>query len=137
MNANDFDQFMTKREEASNAFVNGDVEPLTKISTEVSPATIFGPKGDCVQGADQVNSANARGAKLFRPGSQNSFEVMHHGADENIAYWTGIQRSVVQMQGQERGIPMGLRVTEIFRREQGHWKLIHRHADKLTSVDAA
>jgi ketosteroid isomerase-like protein len=137
MNANDFDQFMTQREEASNAFVNGDVEPLTKISTEVSPATIFGPKGDCVQGADQVNSANARGAKLFRPGSKNSFEVMHHGADENIAYWTGIQRSVVKMQRQERGIPMDLRVTEIFRREQGHWKLIHRHADKLTSGDAA
>jgi len=61
---------------------------------------------------------------------------MHHAADENIAYWAGIQRMVVQMHGQERGIPMNLRVTEIFRREQGHWKLIHRHADKLTSEDA-
>ncbi len=136
MNPNDFDQFMTQREEASNAFVNGEFEPLRKISTEMSPATIFGPKGDCIQGADKVNSANASGAKLFRPGSKNNFDIMHHAADENIAYWAGIQRMVVQMHGQERGIPMNLRVTEIFRREQGHWKLIHRHADKLTSEDA-
>lgn len=136
MNGNDFDQFMKQREQASIAFVKGDFEPLRKISTEGPSATIFGPKGDCVQGADQVNSANAKGARLFRPGSKNSFEVMHYGADENIAYWTGIQRSVLQMQGQEKGVPMDLRVTEIFRREKGDWKLIHRHADKLTSGDA-
>ena len=92
------------------------------------------PRGDCVQGADQVNAANAKGAQLFRPGGTNSFEIMHMAADSDLAYWVGIQRSVVKMQGQESDMPMELRVTEIFRRESGEWKLMHRHADKLTAA---
>jgi len=47
----DFKQFMRQREEASQAFVNGDISPLDRISTHSSPATIFGPKGDWVEGA--------------------------------------------------------------------------------------
>jgi ketosteroid isomerase-like protein len=133
----DFDEFIKQREEASYAFVNGDLGPLEKISVQASPATIFGPKGDCVKGAKHVNAANAKGAKHFKPGSKNAFEVFHKTSDGEIAYWVGIQHSVVQMEGEQKGVPMDLRVTEIFRREKGHWKLFHRHADPLKPDDAA
>jgi len=134
--SDDFDEFMKQREIASDAFVNGDFEPLDKISVQDSPATIFGPEGDCVQGAQKVNSANAKGATYFERSSKNVFEVLHKASDTSIAYWVGIQRSVVQMKGKEHGVPMDLRVTEIFRRENGQWKLFHRHADPLKSNDA-
>lgn len=39
----------------------------------------------------------------------------------------------VQMRGNKDAIPMNLRVTEIFRREDNEWKLVHRHADLLAS----
>jgi ketosteroid isomerase-like protein len=32
---------------------------------------------------------------------------------------------------------MSLRVTHLFRKEQGEWKLLHRHADPLMSKTAA
>ncbi len=129
----DFEEFMKQREAASNAFVNGDVKPLAEISTQTSPATLFGPKGDCVQDAEKVNEANADGSKRFKGASRNEFQVIHMAADENLAYWVGVQRSVVRLQGQDQAVPMDLRVTEIFRRESGSWKLIHRHADRLAS----
>jgi ketosteroid isomerase-like protein len=129
----DFEEFMKQREEASLAFVNGDIGPLDRIATHVLPATIFGPKGDCVEGADKVNEANASGAKHFESGGKSTFEVLQMAASGGIAYWAGIQRSTVRMQGKAEAIPMDLRVTEVFRREGDDWKLVHRHADSLAS----
>jgi ketosteroid isomerase-like protein len=129
----DFEQFMKQREEASRAFVNGDTEPLDRISTHVSPATIFGPKGDFIEGADEVNAANTSGAKMFESGGKNSFEILQMAASDGIAYWAGIQHSSVKMQGKTEAIPMDLRVTEVFHREGVDWKLVHRHADPLVS----
>ena len=134
MNAKaDFEQFMQVRKEASDEFIEGNFDPLRRISAERSPATLFGPKGDCVQGADRVNETNESGARLFKPGGKNDFEIMHMAADDHLAYWVGIQRSVVNMQGKDSAIPMDLRVTEIFRRDGMKWELVHRHADKLAS----
>ena len=128
---NDFKQFMKEREVASNAFVNGDFAPLNRISTQVSPASIYGPMGDYIEGAKNVNAANARGAAMFESGSENTFEIQQLAASDGIASWAGIQRSTVRMKGELNPVPMDLRVTEVFRREGDAWKLIHRHADML------
>ena len=129
MSAHDFNEFMKIREAASQAFVRGDVGPLDRVSTQVSPATIFGPKGDCVEGASEVNAANAAGAKMFEPGSESHFQVMQQSVSGDLAFWAGIQRAKVKMKGKPEPIPMDLRVTEVFRRQDGAWKLVHRHAD--------
>lgn len=126
-----FAEFLQRREEASTAFVNGEFAPLDELSTRQSPATIFGPSGDTVEGASEVSSVNATGAARFAAGSTNSFQIMHFASDGEIGYWAGIQHSVVHMNGQDQPIPMDLRVTEIFRHEDDGWKLVHRHADQL------
>ena len=131
----DFTDFMSRRLEASTAFVEGRVEPLLALSTQVSPATLFGPRGDVVDGADAVNAANRAGAAMFGPSATNAFEVAHQAASGDLAYWTGVQRSTVQMSGQDDPVRFDLRVTEIFRREGDGWMLVHRHADPL--ADAA
>ncbi|MGH6835489.1 MAG: YybH family protein [Candidatus Acidiferrales bacterium] len=129
----DFEQFMKQREDASKAFVNGDIGPLDRIATRVSPATLFGPNGDCIAGADKVNAANESGAKLFTSGSDTSFEIFQMAAKDGIAFWTGIQRATLRMHGKANAIQMDLRITEVFRREGNEWKLVHRHADHLKS----
>lgn len=127
----DFAEFMSRRLTASTAFVNGDIEPLHRLSALTSPVTIFGPQGDTVVGTDEVNAANARPADRFDPGATNVFDVSHQSADEHLRLLGRIQRSVIRMGGNDQPIPMNLRVTGIFRREPAGWMLIHRHADPL------
>jgi ketosteroid isomerase-like protein len=129
----DFDAFLSERETASTAFVEGDPEPLIAMSATADPATIYPPRGSLVVGAEAVNNGNRAGAAAFAPGAQNRFEVLHAGHDGDLGYWTGLQHSIVVFQDGAGPVPMTLRVTELFRREGGTWRLFHRHADNDTS----
>lgn len=129
----DFEQFMKRREDAARAYVLGKAEPLGQIVTHALPATFFAPYGGYRQGAEQVFSTYELDAKVFEPGGETSFEVLQMAASDGVAYWVGFQHATVRMRGKTEVIPMKLRVTEVFRREENEWKLVHRHADSLAS----
>jgi ketosteroid isomerase-like protein len=40
---------------------------------------------------------------------------------------------MAKMGGRDDVAPVSLRVTSIFRNEDGRWRLVHRHADPITS----
>ncbi len=54
---------------------------------------------------------------------------MQSGADGDFGFWTGFQDSEAKLEGKDKLVPMRLRVTELYSRRNGDWKLIHRHAD--------
>lgn len=126
-----FDEFMERRKQASDAFINGDPGPVDEMATHVSPATLFGPSGNCLEGADEVNAANKKGAESFQPGGENQFDILQTDSGPRIGFWAGIQRTTLKMKGKEKPVSMDLRVTEIFVRQGEEWKLVHRHADPL------
>lgn len=126
---------MKQREDAARAYVRGDPAPVANLTTHVFPATFFGPGGGFHQGADDVLCTFNQGAAMFGTGGDTNFEILHMAASDSLAYWVGFQRATAQMHGSQEVIPMNLRVTEIFRREDNEWKLIHRHADFHESAD--
>lgn len=128
---NDFEQFMREREAASQAYVHGDPEPLSRIVARSSPATFFPPTGGATHGTEEVATRYTRDAAAFERGSVFTFEILELAASGGIAYWTGYMRGHARMRGRPDPIPMSLRVTEVFRREGGAWKMVHRHADPL------
>jgi len=129
----EFEQFMKQRDDAARAYVRGNAAPLGRIFTHSSPATFFAPMGGYVQDADAVNSRYEHDAEAFESGSDSRFEILHMAASDGIAYWTGFQRAAARMRGRSEPVSFNLRVTELFRREGGDWKLIHRHADSLVA----
>ena len=46
------------------------------------------------------------------------------------------ERSAVRLADTPATAPMTLRVTYVFRKEDGRWKLLHRHADPLVETAA-
>ena len=129
----DFEQFMKRRDDAARAYVRGDATPLGRIVARGGDATFFAPRGGYVQGADDVSSTYEHDATAFAPGGDSSFEILQMAASDGLAYWVGFQRATAHMRGRTEAVPFNLRVTEVFRREGDEWKLIHRHADPLTS----
>ena len=129
-----FESFMQQRRRVAAAFVNGDPGPLREISTSADPASFFGPGGGAEQGASHVLAVNEAGARQFQAGGTTRLEVLHCAADGKLGYWTGWQDATVRTENQREPVPMKLRVTEIFRRENGTWKLVHRHADPLAEA---
>jgi ketosteroid isomerase-like protein len=49
----------------------------------------------------------------------------------DLAYTVWIERGETRVVGSDELRPSSLRVTHIFRREEGAWKIIHRHADAI------
>ena len=132
----DFAEFLTGRPSVGQAYVTGDAGPLADISTERDPATFFPPMGGFVEGAAEVLATNRKGAEQFRDGSRTQFEILHSGASGDLGYWVGLQHAEVVMAGRDDPVPMHLRITEVFRREGGAWKLVHRHADPHASPES-
>ena len=124
-----FRDFMRRREAVSTDYINGRADGLLALSVTHDPATFFPPSGDRIQGANRVNTANEKGAHTFGEGSTGHFEILHSSSSGDLGFWTGIQHAEVMMKGKDEPVSMQLRTTEVFRREKGEWKLVHRHAD--------
>lgn len=124
-----FDAFLKQREAIALAYVNGDPAPLDAVVTSQDPASFFPPRGGSVQGAAAVASSYREGAAMFEPPGTGRLEIVQSGASGDLAFWTGLQIADVHMGEKKETTPMKLRITEVFRFEQGGWKLVLRHAD--------
>jgi NAD(P)H-dependent FMN reductase/ketosteroid isomerase-like protein len=133
----DFSIFMKQRESAAKAYTNGDAAPLDDIVVRSGDASFFPPHGGSVRGAPDVAARYDQDAKLFAPGGSSKLEVLQSGADGDVAFWTGFQSAEVKMNGNDKSVPMELRVTELFRFREGGWKLVHRHADPAAEARKA
>ncbi len=127
----DFEQFLRQREAASAEYLNGNPEPLGRVVAQRLPATFFSPRGDATTGTREVSARYAEDASVFIRSTENTFETLDSAASRDIAYWVGFQRSKTSLRGQDQPVQFDLRVTEVYRCEDGQWKLVHRHADQL------
>lgn len=69
----------------------------------------------------------------LRDGEITSFEVIVKYVTAELAYTVWIERQQARLGGRQDITPFTLWVTMIFRPEDGEWKIVHRHADSITT----
>ena len=95
--------------------------------------TLANPLGPPVRGWSQVAEAGARAASQVREGEPVLFESISEYATEDLAYNLELEKVRVKTVGTGEFGDIALRVTTIYRREDGEWKIVHRHADPMTA----
>ena len=129
--ADDFHQAVARVEMAITEFITGNPEPLKVLWSHADDATVFGGFDRYARGWEQVRSNLDRASARFR-GGYISFEPLAWGVSGDLAYTVCLEKGVVRLAEREGLSRLELRVTHIYRREEGVWKLIHRHADAGT-----
>jgi ketosteroid isomerase-like protein len=66
-------------------------------------------------------------------GEMVGFERVSGSSEGDLAYMHEIERARVKVAGARQKRLSSLRVTTVFTREQDDWKILHRHADPITT----
>ena len=119
---------------ALGEFVKGNPEPVKQLFSHQQDVTLANPLGPPVRGWEQVGEAIDRAASNFRDGENEGFEIVSKYVTPDLAYIVEIERAKAKVGGSEDLSPIALRVTMIFRPEEGEWKVVHRLADPITTA---
>jgi ketosteroid isomerase-like protein len=116
-----------------NAVVRGDPEPTKTLWSRRDDVTLANPLGPPARGWGQVEQASDRAVSQLRDGEPVEFERISEYATEDLGFVLWIEHVRLKLGGANEMTAIALRVTTIFRREDGAWKIIHRHADPITT----
>jgi len=131
---NELDDFLTniinRQTIAEKAIHNGDPVSRLEMWSTKDPVTLFGAWGPCKSGSEEVTSISRWVASRFSNCSEFNFEIVAAGVSGDLAYTVGYEHSIRSLDGGPVENAT-LRVTHIYRRENGEWKIVHRHGDAL------
>ena len=116
--------------DALTAIANGDPEPLKALYSHREDISQCGLWGGVERGWAEVSGRLDWVAEQFVPGpGVVTAEVALTSASGEMAYSVWIERWWCQLKARSEPQDMMIRVTQIFRREDGTWKAVHRHGD--------
>ncbi len=128
----ELDDFLTptlaRQLEAEQALINGDPAGRLALTSSHDPVTVFGAKVPVRQGWSEISEVLRWLASRWSDATDYRFEVVAADVSGDLAYIVGFEHVANSVVGVPVE-PYTLRVTHIFRRENGEWKIAHRHAD--------
>ena len=120
------------------AFGAGDAVPYAALWSRRDDVTIFGAFGAYERGWAEVGPRLDWAASRFGGDNPTTrYEPLAAGSSGDLGYAVGLERSdAVRLAGRDAVGAAVLRVTHLFRREDGAWRIIHRHADPIAAKTA-
>jgi len=121
---------------AAGTFVGGDPQPYTSRWAHDPDVTIFGGWGDYEHGWHEVGPRLDWAAERFVAGG-TAQEILAMVSSGDLGYSVALERGHAHLAGRPTAAPMLLRVTHVYRRIDGVWKVVHRHADPIAAKTPA
>ena len=118
---------------AGHEITNGNPDVYKTLYSRRDDVTLANPFGPPARGWSEVSATLDRAAENYRDGEVVGFENISTLIARDLAYTVEIERYRARVGGGAEIVPVAVRVTTIFRNEDGAWKVTHRHADPITA----
>ena len=135
--ADDVDELIERYQLALDEFMKGNPEPVKELFSHREEVTLANPLSPPAHGWDEVGATIEHAASQFRDGRLVDVEIVEKNVTPEFAYTLWLERAEGKVSGREDVAPATLRVTMIYRPEEGGWKVVHRHADPITTPQPA
>lgn len=124
------EEFITRCHEALRQQSQGRPEPFLDLWSHADDVTIMAAVGGFQRGFEEVSNLLrwASKAQTFDSWSAENIVTI---VLSDLAFSVELEHYGQQAEGKG----MTLRATQVYRREDGEWKVIHRHGDVLTPVE--
>ena len=118
---------------ALDAILKGDNSGYQALFSEREDVTLGNPFGPFALGRNSVEATLAGAASHYRDGGMTEVDLVATYASDDLAVVVENERGKAKVGGAQDLAPTAVRVTSVFRREGDAWKLVHRHADPITT----
>lgn len=123
----------TEHHDAAVALHDGDAAPKLATWSSEEPVTLFGAFWFEAANSDEARTAFTGLAEKFSDCTAYSYDLIAYGVSGDMAYTVGHEHASMRVDGEP--VDHLLRVTQVYRREHGAWKVVHRHADAARAAD--
>jgi ketosteroid isomerase-like protein len=129
-----FEKAIEASHRALDEIARGNPDASIDLYSDREDATVANPYGPPARGRNEIEQAGRRAAANYRDGRAIGFENFVTYVSGSLGYTVEIERFETKVAASDELTPVSLRVTSIFRLEDGTWKLLHRHADAITTL---
>jgi len=133
MTAKTLEDAVTQNHAALDAMVEGDSTGYVALLSDHDDVTWGNPFGPFARGREGVEATLARAAARMQGGRATDFDRIATYLAEDLAVVVEVEHAETKTDGAGAMSPAALRVTSVFRLEGYAWKLVHRHADPITT----
>jgi len=125
-------EFMQRCHGALRKHTSGNPRPFLELWSRAEDVSLMGGVGGHQVGIDAVSELLTAAARTLNYETWGA-ETLAASFGDELGFTVEIERLTRQIDGQPD--ELSLRATSVYRREDGAWKVIHRHGDGLMTVE--
>lgn len=127
MSVRTLEEVVAQNQAALGAMLSGDCSGYVVLLSDQDDVTWGNPFGPFAVGRQNVEATLAAAAARMQGGSVSEADTIATYRSDDLAVVVQVER------GEAPAGAVELRVTSVYRSEAGDWKLVHRHADPITT----